>query len=347
MARDTRAQFLAELERVSPRIARAFEEAVQDIRGAAQRRAIEEAIKRGLESGDIARAVQEVAQAINLGPEFWAPLDRQISEAFYAGGVWQASTLPKPSSTGSAPPVFFRFQGSHIRAQEWTRTRAADLVAEINDDQRTLIRETIDEAVRENRGYRSITRSLIGTQDGNERVGALIGLHSRQAAAVRAARRDLEALDGGYFRRARRDKRFDRKVAKAINDDKPLSQADIDKIAARYADRLLRYRAETISRTEGNKAMNAGRAEAIEQLIESGKVPESAVEIIWNATPDSRTRDSHRALNGEKIDWGERFVSPVTGAQMRWPHDEGIPAAESVNCRCTATFRIDWLSMAE
>lgn len=347
MPRDTRAQFLAELAKVSPQIERAFAEAIQDIRSAAQARAIEAAIERAVITGDIARGVQEVTAALNLGPEFFAPLDRQISEAFYTGGVWQASTLPKSPSTGSAGPLIIRFQGSNARAQNWTRTRAAELVTEINEDQRTVIRETIDEGIRDSRGYRKITQDLIGTPDGNERKGGLIGLHSRQAAAVRNMRRDLENLDSNYFTRKRRDRRFDGKVRKAIASGEPLNRGDIDKLTKRYAERLLKHRGEVISRTEGNKAMNAGRAEAIEQMVESGKVPAAAVAIRWDATPDSRTRDSHRALNEERVKWGQRFTSPVTGAQMRWPHDENAPAAETINCRCSAHFDIDWLSLAE
>ena len=347
MARDSRSRFLQELARVSPSIEQAFLLAMQDIRSAAQSRAIEAAIERALQSGDIVRGAREVAAAITLGPEFFAPLDRQISEAFYAGGVWQVSTLPKSPSTGSAGPFIVRFNGSSQRVQEWTRTRAGDLITEIVDDQREMIRETIDEALREQRGYRAVTQALVGKTVGNERQGGLIGLHSNQARAVRAARVDLEQLDSRYFRRARRDRRFDGTVAKAIREGKPLSNADIDKITGRYAERLLRLRAETIARTEGNKAMNAGRSEAIVQMVESGKIPPEAVSVVWKSTPDIRTRESHVALNGVQVPWGGFFVSPVTGALMRWPHDENAPAAETVNCRCSAEFKIDWLSLAE
>ncbi|MCA0961154.1 phage minor head protein [Salipiger bermudensis] len=339
---DTRAAFLAELDKVAPQLRDAFERAIQDIRSTAQARVIDEAIKRAIETGDIAGGVQQVIAAIQLGSESFAPLDRAISEAFYQGGVWQLSNLPKRVSTGSQGPLIIRFDGRHPNAETWTRRRSAALITEITDDTEKLIREALTEAVEQARPYRRVTRELLGRTDGNQKTGALIGLHSRQARAVRGARGELEALDVRYFARTLRDKRFDSAVRKAIEAGQPLSAADIERITGRYSDRLLRARAKTISRSEGNRAMNAGRAEGVVQMIERGEILAEHVTIIWDATPGPRTRDSHRALNAQTIKWGAFFVSPVTGALMRWPHDEDAPAAETVSCRCSARFRIDW-----
>lgn len=346
MARDTRAAFLRALAEVEPRIARAFEEAILDVRSTAQARAIEEAIRRAIETGDIARGVQEVTAALQLGNEFFAPLDRAIQEAFEAGAAYQLSTLPGKSSRNTAPRLAVRFQGRNPRAERWTRERAATLITEIAEDTRTTIRETIAEAVEQTLPYRSVTRSLIGTTEGNERRGGLIGLHSTQARAVRNARAEIEALDPVYFNRARRDRRFDPMVRRAIREGRALNRSDVDRITGRYSDRLLKLRGETISRTEGNKAMNAGRHEAIQQMIDAGTVRQELVSRIWDATISARTRDSHLALNGTEVPWGRPFVSPVTGATLEHPHDENAPPGETVNCRCTERIRIDWAGMA-
>lgn len=346
MARDSRAAFLRALAEVQPRLARAFEEAILDVRSTAQARLIEEAIERAIRTGDLGRGVQEVTAVLQLGQEFFAPLDRAVQDAFEAGAVYQLSTLPKKPFGNTAPRLTVRFQGRNPRAEAWTRDRAAALITEIADDTRTTIRETIQQAVEESRPYRSVTRELIGTVEGNERKGGLIGLHSAQARAVRAARAELEALDPAYFRRERRDRRLDPMVRRAIREGTPLSRADIDRATRRYSDRLLRLRGETIARTEGNKAMNAGRQEAVQQLIDSGQVRADLVTKIWDAVIGPRTRDSHLALNGRKAKWGERFISPITGASLEHPHDEAAPAAETVNCRCTMRVRIDWSAMA-
>lgn len=345
MPRDTRRRFLDAIAGVEPAIAEAFERAIMDVRSAAQLRSIEAAIQRGFESGNIVRAVQEVQAALNLGEAFFAPLDRQIVEAFIEGGAYQVGLLPKrPPNT--APRLVARFDQRNPRAEAWTRRNTGRLITEIEGSIRDVVRETVTEGFEQNRGYRNIALDLIGRTEGNERKGGLVGLHSRQAAAVRKARAELEALDPAYFQRERRDRRFDGPIRKAIREGKPLSQSEIDRYTGRYADRMLQLRGATIARTEGNKAAQAGRTEAVQQLIDSGKVPATAVTKIWDAVIGPRTRDHHVELNGTEIAWGERFISPETGFPMEYPHDENAPGADTVNCRCTMRTRIDYTRLA-
>ena len=181
------------------------------------------------------------------------------------------------------------------------------------------------------------------------RRGGLIGLHSRQADWVRAMRADLsdpESLSA-YFDRRARDKRFDRTIRKAIREGKPLSRNQIDRITGRYADILLRQRGETIARTETIRALNSGRMESIEQLIESGDVTADAVKVVWSATQDARTRDLHRSMHGQEVRHGEAFQSP-SGARLLFPGDTSLGAGggDTINCRCSTHIRVDWLSIA-
>lgn len=335
MPRDTRAAFLDALKRADRRIYQAFTEAMAAVRNTASMTAIERAI----ETGD----VQAVMEALSLRPAALEGVQEAIRQALREGAAYQNATAPAAEIAG----LQLGFDGSHPRILSWLAQNAAALVTEVLDDQRTVIREAIAAGLTENIGYASIARNLAGRMDGNQRKGGLVGLHSTQARAVRAMRADLEALDGRYFSRKRRDRRFDRTVRKAIREGQALTPAVMDKITGRYSDRLLALRGETIARTEANKAMNEGRAEAIVQMIESGEAPADAVTKIWDATPGPRTRDSHRQLNGTKVKWGEPFVSPVTGAEMAWPHAEGIPAEEAVNCRCSCRFRVDWLAVRD
>lgn len=149
-----------------------------------------------------------------------------------------------------------------------------------------------------------------------------------------------------YLTRARRDKLFDRLVAKAIKDGKPVAKADVDRIVGRYKDRLLQLRGETIARNETLAGLNAGKEEGIRQLIDAGKVQRSQVKKVWRATGDSRTRDSHMALNGVEAGIDEAFTSPLTGAQMMFPHDTslGAPASETIQCRCYMELKIDYFA---
>jgi HK97 family phage portal protein len=93
---------------------------------------------------------------------------------------------------------------------------------------------------------------------------------------------------------------------------------------------LSRGRANVIARTETGSA-------ATESLLESVKsldVPNMMKE--WVATIDERTRDSHADNDGERVGINEKFsVGDYTTDR---PQGEGLPADESINCRCTMTF---------
>lgn len=159
-----------------------------------------------------------------------------------------------------------------------------------------------------------------------------------------SARDELERLDEAYFNRRLRDKRFDRVVRKAIADGKQLSRADTQRIVDRYADKMLSFRSDNIARTEAISALHAAQYEAMEQLVESGKVRADQITKVWSATGDDRTRDTHLAMNGQEAKWGEAFISP-SGARFRYPQDVsyGAPGDEIINCRCHMTTRIKYL----
>lgn len=333
----TRRAFLEKLDQLKPGLARAFEEAVADIRSEAQLRALEAAIARG----DIEAALQ----TLRLGAEYFAPLDRAIREAYEGGAIWGLAQMP-PKSLRHTGLASVRFQGRHPRAEAWVREAAGALIREISQDQSAMIREAILRGLEAGRGPRSLALDLVGRVDGNSRKGGLIGLTRKQAGWVQGARKQLEDLDRGYFSRTLRDRRFDRMIAKAIRDGQPLAKGDVDRIVGRYSDRMLKARGDTIARTETLRALNAGRYEGIQQMVESGKVPASAVSLTWEATPSGRTRDTHAAMHGQTIKLGGLFQSP-SGALLAHPGDtdHGAGPDEVVNCRCHVRARVDWSAL--
>jgi len=338
--RQTLRAFQRELDRLEPALARAFQEAVQDIRSSAQRDVIIAAIER--------QDVEAVIQALRLGREFFAPLDARIEQSFIQGALWQMGQVPKKIGPEGLN-LIVRFDQRNPRAESWTRERGATLVTETTADQRQLVREAVEDGIATGRGAARISRDLIGTLQGNERRGGLIGLHSRQAEAVRRARAELSDPDAmrAYLSRTRRDKRFDRTVAKAIREGNPLNAAQVDKITRRYADRLLQTRGNRIARTEAHNAFSAGRNEAVMQMVEGGQVPPSAIKLVWQATVSRRTRDTHLAMNGMEVPYGQPFQSP-SGALLAFPGDTslGAPAEETINCRCGVRAEIDFVSLA-
>ena len=98
---------------------------------------------------------------------------------------------------------------------------------------------------------------------------------------------------------------------------------------------MSRRRAETIVRTESLRAMQYGQESA-------ARDSRWQTEKRWISAHDSRTRTSHRIVDGMKVDEGQRFPVPIIkkGIQqgidlMLGPGDPQASAGNVINCRCT------------
>jgi hypothetical protein len=89
---------------------------------------------------------------------------------------------------------------------------------------------------------------------------------------------------------------------------------------------ITKTRAVTIARTETVGAMNAGEHQA---AVQSGVMRSKE----WLTQGDGRVRDTHRALDGVRVDLGAAFPNG-----LQHPHAPGAPAKEVVNCRCTLLY---------
>ena len=80
------------------------------------------------------------------------------------------------------------------------------------------------------------------------------------------------------------------------------------------------------ARTAVTGAQNAGRIESYAAAQKMG------IDLMqeWVATLDGRTRHSHAAMDGEKIEPGKKFSNGC-----RYPGDPSGPSWEVYNCRCT------------
>lgn len=100
--------------------------------------------------------------------------------------------------------------------------------------------------------------------------------------------------------------------------------------------------AQTLGVTPGNVTQVGQRALTIARTEANGLANEISMRLFdvapqvtrkrWYSIGDSRTRDSHQAVNGQEIAFNERFN--VNGHLMAHPHDPSAPASETVNCRC-------------
>lgn len=343
MARESRRRFEAAFRDMAPDLRDAFLQAIGDLRSVAQMQIIEAAIER--------RDIEAIVQALRLGPEFFAPLDDAMRRAFIAGGAYAINSLPKTIPASGGGPLIVRFQGRHPRAEAWLSEASGTLIREIVDDQRAVIREAMRTGLELGQNPRRTALEIVGRIDRatGRRRGGVIGLTSREAGFVRNLRAELSSPStaSGYFSRQARDRRFDRLVRRSIQEGKPLSQADIERIAGRYSDRLLALRGERIARTETIRALNAGRVEGMAQIVDSGVVSADAVTKVWHATPDGRTRDAHASMNRQTVRFDQTFTSP-TGARMGHPGDtsHGAGGEDVIACRCWMEQKIDWLAGA-
>lgn len=323
------------VEQWEPRLRRAFLESIYSVRGAAQLGAI---VAR-LERGDVAGAVE----ALGLDPARFLALDAAIASAFAAGGSATANAIPAlRDADGATLKVVFNIRNPV--AEQWLRTESGTLIREIVEDQRLMARNALTAGLEAGVNPRTSALDLIGRINPATglREGGSIGLTSQQEAWVRNYRAELQTLNPGALDRKLRDARFDASIRKAIERGEPLSAEKIDDIVRAYKNRALRYRGENIARTETLRALNQSQGEATRQAVGRGQVQQSAITKVWVSARDKRTRDTHRAMNGQEVPYEGKFRSP-SGALLEYPNDSNAPASETVNCRCTVRYRIDFL----
>jgi len=291
-----------------------------------------------LEKGDVEGAIR----ATGLDPVHFRDLDKSITDAFEAGGKFTANKIP-PLREPDGHRLVAKFDVRNPRAEALLKEQSATLVREIVDDQRAMIRETLRAGMEAGRNPRDVALDLVGRVNPQTglREGGGIGLTASQETWARDYAAELETLNSNALKRTLRDKRFDRTVAKAIRDEKPIPAESRQKMVAAYRSRALRYRAEAIARTEALTSLHQAAHEAMQQSIDQGIVQESAVTKVWHSAADKRVRDTHRVLNGQEIGFRAEFVSP-SGAHLQFPGDPSAPAAEVVNCRCWMEYKQDF-----
>lgn len=332
---------IAELvEDWTPRIRSAFLAAIGDITSNAEVGRIEKMLERG----DFDAAVR----ALGIEPLAYRPLEDAIRLAHDAGGAATINDLPRLYGA-DASRIVIRWDARNREAEDWLRDRSGALIANITQDQRAASAEALRRGMEEGRNPRNVALDLIGRVNpvSRRREGGVIGLSAVQETYVANARAELISGDAAalrnYLTRARRDKRFDKTIQRAILTETAVPADAVSRILGRYADGLLNLRGETIARTEAMSSLHHAQREAIRQTIAAGAITQSQVEQVWQSAGDSRVRDTHSAMDGQRVKLDQPFQSP-SGATLRYPGDERAPAEERINCRCSVFIDIDFLS---
>jgi len=304
----------------------------------------------GLERAIVARDIGAAMAAIAIAEPVFRDFERELVRAFEDAGRAFTDLFPKRLKDSRGLRVVFRYDMRHPEAERWIRREAAWLVTRIVEDQRAAIREYLADALQRGVNPRTAALELAGRVNPStgRRTGGILGLSSPQARYAASARAELLSGDPDalrtYLGRSRRDKRFDSSVRAAINEGRALPRTIADKAAGRYADRLLQTRAETVSRTETLNALRSGQHQAFTQGAETAGVDSRDVTRVWDASGDSRTRTTHALADGQTVS-GPDAPFRVGGYPMRYPGDGslGAPARETIQCRCIAAYRVDFI----
>ena len=135
------------------------------------------------------------------------------------------------------------------------------------------------------------------------------------------------------------DKRWNKKLFQSHITQGILQGESIDDLAKRVAFGTTKQDMNAAirnARTSTTCAQNAGRTQSYQRAVNMG------IELyqVWHAALDSRTRSSHRHMDGEK-------VKVIKGKQvkfsngLRYPGDPDGRAEEVWNCRCTLVTSFD------
>ena len=337
--RSARAALASLIKRHWPRMAQAFMSATSSLKSTADLKAMIEALKR--------RDVEGAISILGIDASAYSPVHEALRSAFIEGGTSAADNAPKKAPDGRT--LVIRFDGRNPEAERWLESQSSRLISGIVEDQRRAVRTSLTESLAIGANPRDAAVAIVGrlNRATGKREGGILGLTAAQEAYVRTARTELASADTqmlrNYLERARRDRRFDRSVEKAIREGVALPKEIAERAANAYESRLLRLRGETIGRVETMSALQTAKYEAYRQAIASGKVKAENVDKVWRSARDSRVRDTHAVLDGKVVKFDVAFRS-FSGQHLMHPMDRslGAGAAEIVNCRCDCDYRINF-----
>lgn len=219
---------------------------------------------------------------------------------------------------------------------EFTRQNKFELIRNFTREQTEATRQAILRGVQEGLNPREMARAFRDS----------IGLTKNQERAVANFRKLLEQNDPEALLRQLRDRRFDRTVARAIDFEGKLSKSEIKRMVDRYRDRMLKFRSETIARTEALPMVHKAHDEAVRQAVDKGVIEKSKIKRTWKSAHDDRVRDpktgaktSHRTMHNQVRGFGEAFVSGA-GNLLMYPGEPNAPAVDRIQCRCVVATRI-------
>lgn len=212
----------------------------------------------------------------------------------------------------------------------------------ISDTSNMDLRKTIDVVLANGNATRNKALDLLGVKGAAaRRTGGMVGLPVQMSEWVESARQQLLSGDRAamraYLNRKLRDTAYDRFVLPGTK----LTIEQANTISRAYSARLLQSYAKQLAQTYAQQAYNAGRNQAIQQLLDNGTITQDQVQKKWRTMRDERVRHSHATMNSQRVGFMEPFVSGLGGLLM-YPGDTSLGASDAdiYNCRCSLEYTI-------
>lgn len=232
------------------------------------------------------RTPETIQQVIDVLPwkNFEEGFRGQLERVLYEGATEMARRSMKMDGLEA---MGVKFGPVDTRAVEWARFYSAELVTQVSQETQLGLK-------------RILTVDVLGRRHPYETmqdVKGMVGLIDRHAQAVANYREQL--LRAGYSAEA------------------------VEKRVRKKADMLLKWRTETIARTESMEAVNWARRWTWAAAYEQGFISDGSHERVWLVAPDERLCPICAGLSGAR-------------ASLRglYPGGHERPPAHP-NCRCT------------
>lgn len=242
----------------------------------------------------LARNIDAVIEAIGLEPVVNALYVVRRQVALVRDDAWQ-------TTLGEFPPVIRNQPALRLSFQAFAADRP-DVMAAIERQSLARIRGIQRET---EQGIRTAIRQGLDTGSPPAVVArslrSVVGLTERQAVALGAFRERL------------------------TQDERPPAQ--IERMVARKASRMLTTRTTAIARTETFTALQAGKDAQWERLVSEGAIKRDEWEREWVTAQDERTCPICEPLHGQRTAIGGTFVSSIGALSSPPAHPQ---------CRCLA-----------
>lgn len=214
-------------------------------------------------------------QIVNMiGTEAWLDIQESLQEELLGELLDAGSRVQLPAIRKEV--LSYSFDRSREESARWAANEAGQLIREISDGQRDMVKDLISRA----------QLSGISPSDVAREIRNGIGLTSTQAQWV-----------SNFYERNLTDN-----IANGLSMSAAVARAQ--SATDRYQTQVHRYRASTIARTEIMRANSEGRQEAWRQGAEGGWISPNA-EKEWIAEPDAC--EICEALNGTRVALTDEF----------------------------------------